>query len=68
MKVIKKTVERVMTTGNTENCKIEDNCFIIIPDTSIIYNFKILLTSNTIDLGFFDVINEDVIELVDDDI
>lgn len=52
MEVIKKQVQRVMTTGTTSGDT--ENSFIIIPDTGTTYNFRILLTSEANDLGFFD--------------
>jgi hypothetical protein len=52
MEVLKKTVQLIMTTGTTSGCS--GNCRIIIPDTGVTYYFKILLTRETIDIGFFD--------------
>lgn len=49
MNKIKKKV-KLITTINDEN--------IIVPDTSVQYNFKILLSAKVKDLGFFDAINE----------
>ena len=56
MELIKKKVERIMTTATTE-CDIiaEGSCFEFIPDTSVNYNIKILLTAKDIDLGFYDI-------------
>ena len=33
------------------------NCFVIIPDTDAVYNFKILLKSEIRDLGLFDIVD-----------
>lgn len=61
MEVIKKKVERIMTTGTTSGCT--ENCFVFIPDLNAEYKFKILLTSEAKDLGFFDVVEEDEINV-----
>lgn len=47
MEVIKKTVLQALTTGKT------GNNIIIIPNTSAIYYFKINLTQEVHNLGFF---------------
>jgi hypothetical protein len=52
MEIIKKKIFQIMTTGTTSGCT--ENCFVIIPDLSVVYNFKIGLTSDIKDLGFFD--------------
>jgi len=52
METIKKTILRVLTTGTTSGCT--GDCRIIIPDTGVTYNLKILLTRENIDIGFFD--------------
>lgn len=56
MELIKKQVQRITTTATT-TCDegVEGPCFRIIPDTTVNYNFKILLKSKVIDYGFFDV-------------
>lgn len=59
METIKKTIKRAMTTGTTTICDVDD-CFIIVPDLNAVYNFKILLTKNDEDLGFFDVDEDSV--------
>jgi len=53
MELIKKQVQRIMTTGSTTGCI---DCYVEIPDLSILYNFKIMLTARDIDFGFFDVV------------
>lgn len=55
MEYLKKQVKLITTTGSTEN----NNEYIIIPDETVSYNFKILLKSNSKNLGFFDVLNYD---------
>ena len=40
-----------MTTGTTA-CT-SGTCFVIIPDTTVVYNFKIGLTAEMHDIGFF---------------
>jgi len=52
MEIIKKVIERAVTTGATTGCT---PCAVIIPDLDVIYNFKILLTGTAEDIGFFDV-------------
>jgi hypothetical protein len=49
MEVIKKTVKMAMTVSG-----ITDSDFVIVPDLNTSYNFKILLTSQVHDIGFFD--------------
>lgn len=49
MEVIKKQVKRALTVSG-----VTDNEFVIIPDLNTFYHFKILLTSKTRDIGFFD--------------
>ena len=53
MEVIKKTVLRALTTGTTTGCT--STCRIIIPDLTANYYFKICLTQETQDCGFFDI-------------
>lgn len=45
------------THHNTEECE----CYSIIPDTGATYTFKILLKSVAKDLGFFDVVKEEIV-------
>ncbi len=59
MRVIKKTIKQIMTTGLTENCNSDNYCFVIIPDENVIYNTKILLLSNNKDFGFFNAMGND---------
>ena len=58
MELIKKQIQRAMTTGATPcDSGITGNCYQIIPDLTIDYNFKIMLKAKDIDFGFFDVIS-----------
>lgn len=52
MELIKKTVQRAMTTGLTATTT--GYSYIIIPDIDAIYHFKIGLTAELQDIGFFD--------------
>jgi hypothetical protein len=52
MEILKKTIQQIMTTGKTTSCN--KNCYVIIPDITIFYNFKICLTQEAHDFGFFD--------------
>ena len=51
MEVIKKTVQRIMTTKPSNDGSGYIN---IIPDTGVTYYFKIGLTQDATDIGFFD--------------
>lgn len=51
MELIQKKIERIMTTGTTTGCT---PCAIIIPDITVNYYFKISLTAESPDIGFFD--------------
>jgi hypothetical protein len=53
MELVKKEIQRIMTTGSTTGCT---DCFVFIPDLSVDYNFKIMLSARDIDFGFFDVL------------
>lgn len=53
MELIKKTVNIAMTTGTTTGCT-GGTCFVIVPDLSAIYHFKISLSNDVQDIGFFD--------------
>lgn len=53
MELIKKEIQRIMTTGSTTGCT---DCFVFIPDLSVNYGVKIMLTGKNIDFGFFDTI------------
>lgn len=70
MEIIKKTIKLKMTTGSTVQCIYRDpetgdesidcenrncECYLIIPDTGVTYNIKILLKNEQKDLGYFDV-------------
>ncbi len=52
MELIQKTVLRIMTTGTTTGCT--GTCRVIIPDTGVTYNFKLLLNQEIKNVGFFD--------------
>jgi hypothetical protein len=54
MEVIKKTVKMAMTISG-----VTENEFVVVPDLNTSYKFKILLTSQVRDIGFFDDIKED---------
>jgi len=56
MEFIKKTIKQAVTTGTTKND--DKNTFIIIPDLTVDYHMKVLLTSKSLDLGFFDTYND----------
>lgn len=53
MEVIKKTVKRALIVSG-----VTDTEFAIVPDLNTHYNFKILLTSQVRDIGFFDAFVE----------
>lgn len=57
MELIKKQFELITTTAST-TCDegVVGPCYRIIPDTSVNYNIKILLTARDIDFGFFDIL------------
>lgn len=52
MELIKKTILQAVTTGTTTGCT--GSCRIIIPNSGATYCFKIGLTQEAIDIGFFD--------------
>lgn len=52
MEFIKKTIQRIMTTGTTTGCT--GTCRIFIPNTGVTYNFKLLLTKEVKDNAFLD--------------
>jgi hypothetical protein len=52
MEFIKKTIQQIMTTGTTTGCT--GTCRVIIPDTGVTYNIKLLLSQELSDIGFFD--------------
>jgi hypothetical protein len=54
MEILKKTVHRITKMEILPNC--ENDCGGIISDLDIIYYFKFSLTSDSPDIGFFDVI------------
>jgi hypothetical protein len=56
MEFIKKRIQQIMTTGTTTGCT--DLCRIIVPNLDISYYFKISLTSEVKDIGFFDAFQE----------
>ena len=51
MELVQKIVKQKTTTGTTTGCT---ECWEIIPDLDAVYYFKINLTSEIIDIGFFD--------------
>ena len=51
MELIQERILRIMTTGTTTGCT---PCAVIIPNTNVNYYFKINLTSESPDIGFFD--------------
>lgn len=55
MEIIRKTIMRAITTGKTETCN--ENCFVFVPDLTAKYHFKLLLTNQVKDVGFFSVEN-----------
>jgi hypothetical protein len=54
MEILKKTIHRITKLEISPNC--ENDCGDIVPDLNAIYYFKISLTSDSKDIGFFDVI------------
>ncbi len=60
MELIKKTVQRIMTTGVTACTGTTGNCYVLIPDLTVNYYFKIGLTAETEDIGFFDAYVQEV--------
>jgi len=54
MEIIKKTIKQLLTTGTTTGCT--GTCRVIIPvsDSGVTFNYKLLLTQVTDDIGFFD--------------
>jgi hypothetical protein len=59
MELIKKQFELITTTAST-TCDegVEGPCYRIIPDTTVNYNIKVLLTARDIDFGFFDLLEQ----------
>jgi hypothetical protein len=55
MEYIKKEIKLLTITGSTG----VDNEYIIVPDESINYNFKIKLKSKSINYGYFGAVNYD---------
>jgi hypothetical protein len=49
MEVIKKKIKQALKIE-----KRDDNKYIITPDLSVDYNMRVLLTSKSLDIGFFD--------------
>jgi hypothetical protein len=56
MEIIKKTINRALTKEIIDN----KNNFIVKPDLNAIYWMKILLTSKSMDFGFFDYYEENI--------
>jgi hypothetical protein len=65
MEIIKKTVLQALTTGTTTGCT--GTCRIIIPDLTANYYFKICLTQETQDIGFFSAFVENDISMFSED-
>ena len=55
MELIKKQVQRILTTATTQCDDGGNDCFVYVPNTSVNYNFKILLEAKDVDQGFFEV-------------
>ena len=63
MEIIKKKILQLTTTGTTTDCT--GDCKVIIPDLTAIYHFKISLTQEAHDWGFFDVNDpESMVEVI----
>ena len=58
MEKIKKIIERKLVFIKSDEC---ENCVKLVSDTGTTYNFKINLTENATDIGFFDVSDVDAI-------
>jgi hypothetical protein len=56
MELIKKTILLATTTGTTTGCT---HCYVIIPDLTALYHFKIQLSQNLLDCAFFDAYEYD---------
>jgi hypothetical protein len=54
MEVIRKTILQAVTTGATACTGTTGTCFVIIPDTTAVYNIKININSEIRDIGFLD--------------
>ena len=52
MEILKKTIQRIMTTGTTTGCT--GSCRVIIPDLTKSYYIKFCLNQDSEDIGFFD--------------
>ena len=57
MELVKKQIQLITTTATT-TCDdgVVGPCYVLIPDESVNYNIKLLLTARDIDFGFFDVL------------
>lgn len=55
MEVVKKTILQAVTTGITACTGTTGDCYVIIPDLTAVYYFKVGLTAEVPDFGFFDV-------------
>lgn len=62
MELIKKTIKQIVTTGATSDHR--EGYFIIIPDTTVTYGFKVLLTNDVTDIGFLDPIDNVVGDII----
>jgi hypothetical protein len=54
MEIIKKTILQAVTTGTTACTGTTGTCYIIIPDPTAVYYFKIGLKQSVRDVGFLD--------------
>lgn len=59
MEYIKKDVLLITTSGTTETIDGVET-FTIVPDVSVVYEFKINLTTDNVDIGFFNADNEEL--------
>jgi hypothetical protein len=60
MERIKREILQAVTTGVTACTGTTGNCYIIIPDTGVTYQFKVGLTQDTRDIGFLDAYIEPI--------
>lgn len=64
MEVIKKTILRALTTEPVPcGDDVVGPCRRIIPDLSAVYFMKLSLTSEVMDIGFFDAYVEPIVEI-----
>lgn len=58
MEVIKKIIHRALTTLTVPCTGTTGTCHVIIPDLDAVYFMKLNLTSELMDIGFFDAFVE----------